>query len=135
MKDLSREEFQERTEEVARARKIFIPHFTKNISIAFELYQEVLAEEKKEVFLRSKTAGARMPTVLDLFERPACPDCGTELRLKVLLPQGPQNLYGFKTLWFCHGQREAGEYCGYEEAPTMKSVEDWMHELRVKKEE
>jgi len=40
MKPLNIEAFQDRIEAVARARRIFIPHITTSITLAFTIYQQ-----------------------------------------------------------------------------------------------
>jgi len=85
MKKLTYEEFHKRIEEVEKASKIFAP-LTNNVSKAFELYQEVLAEEKMEVFISSSVGGNRPMTPMDDYERPLCPDCQKPMRFRVLQP-------------------------------------------------
>jgi hypothetical protein len=85
MKKLNFEEFQKRINEVNKASKIFAP-LTNNVSKAFELYQEVLAEEKMKVFISSSVGGNRPMTPMDDYERPLCPDCDNPMRFRVLQP-------------------------------------------------
>lgn len=127
MKKLTQEEFQERTQVVARARKIFIESgLTKNITDAFILYQEVLAEREREIFIKS-TTGGRLPAALDAYERPKCPECGADMGLRIIKqPQGRENVKGYKTCWECFK-------CGHEDY-SHKTVEDWMKELKRKPE-
>lgn len=127
MERISFGEFTDRVEAIARARKIFIPHITKNISIAFELYQEVLAEQNRVRFLTTVTGGKVPKTWLDQYERPKCPECGNDLYLQVInVPEGPSNVYGYKTCWVC-----IRGICLYEEFST-KTVNDWVSELKKK---
>ena len=79
------EEFQKRILEVNKASKIFAP-LTNNISKAFELYQEVLAEEKMEIFVSVAVMGNRPLTPMDDFERPLCPDCNSPMRFRIIPP-------------------------------------------------
>lgn len=49
MKKLSFKEFDQKSRDVIKARKIFIKScVTKNLTVAYELYKEVLAEENQD---------------------------------------------------------------------------------------
>ena len=85
MKKLNFEEFQKRINEVNKASKIFAP-LTNNMTEAFRLYQEVLAEEKMQVFVSSATGGNRPVTPMDNLERPSCPDCNSPMRFRIIPP-------------------------------------------------
>ena len=129
MKKLSEEEFSDRAKIVARARKIFLPHLTKNISIAFELYQEVLAEQERIRFLTTVNGGRISLTWLDQYERLVCPLCDEPLYLRIIRePKGVSNQKGWKTCWEC-----LGPTCAYEEY-SEKSVEDWIKQLKRRSE-
>ena len=121
MKKLSYAEFQNRVNEVSKAAKIFAP-LTNNISEAFKLYQEVLAEEKMEVFISTSVGGNRPMTAIDEYERPKCPECDIDLRLKVF----PLDADGtrWNTAWVCV-KCQAEFY-------SEKTVPEWMNELRKK---
>lgn len=121
MERMEYKDFQRRMEEVAKARKIFIPHVTKNISIAFELYQEVLAQEKMEVFISTKQGGNKPMTPFDDVVRPRCEDCDTELRLKTNIVDADGKKY--PTSWVC-------TECGREEY-SNKSTQEWLEELKI----
>ena len=84
MKKLTHTEFQHWVNEVNKAYRIFSP-LTNNMTEAFRLYQEVLAEERMEVFV-STAAGNRPLTPLDDFERPLCPDCNSPMRFRIIPP-------------------------------------------------
>ena len=118
MKKLTHTEFQHRVNEVNKAYRIFSP-LTNNMTEAFRLYQEVLAEERMEVFV-STAAGNRPLTPLDDFERPKCPECNLDLRLKVGAKD--QNEKEWSTAWLC-------EKC-LVEFYSDKTVQEWMNELR-----
>ena len=75
MKQISFEEFEDRIEAIMRVRKIFVSYITKNITTAFELYQEVLVEQERKRFLTTVTGGRVSMTWLDQYERPRCPKC------------------------------------------------------------
>jgi len=119
MKKLNYAEFQKRISEVNKAAKIFAP-LTNNISEAFKIYQEVLAEEQLEVFVSTAVMGKQAMTPMDDFERPKCPECDLDLRLKV----SPVDAEGVKwnTAWVCV-QCQAEYY-------SDKTVGEWMQELR-----
>ena len=85
MKKLSYEEFNKRTLEVNKAFRIFSP-LTNNMTDALRLYQEVLAEEKMEIFVSAATMGNRPMTPMDDFERPLCPDCNSPMRFRIIPP-------------------------------------------------
>jgi len=120
MKKMNYEEFNTRMQEVAKARKIFIPHITKNISIAFELYQEIFAEEKLDVFVSTATAGNHTMSKFDEYERPVCDECSAELRLSV----APVTRDGvtYPTTWVC-------PECGMEYL-TKNTAQEWMEALK-----
>lgn len=127
MKKMTKEEFLDRVTTVAWARKIFIPHVTRNVSIAFELYQEVLAE--KERIIKLSKVRTRDFGPLGTKQRPLCPKCGNELFLRIIdTPQGKQNVFGWRTCWVC----EMAE-CYHEDFST-KTLEDWLEELKPKEE-
>ena len=121
MKKLSYEEFQKRINEVNKAAKIFAP-LTNNISDAFKIYQEVLAEEQMEVFVSTAVMGKQAMTPMDDFERPKCPECQNELRLKL----GAKDSEGkdWNSSWVCT-QCLAEFY-------SEKTAQEWMNELKRK---
>lgn len=124
MKTMTKLEFEDRILALARARAIFMPHLTDNISIAFALYQKVLAEREREIFINS-SRDYNKPKLFDKYERPQCPNCGKDLFLRVIgVKQGPRNKYGYRTCWECLD-------CAYEKYST-KTIKNWMEELRRK---
>jgi hypothetical protein len=95
---------------------------TKNISIAFELYQKVCAERDRELFL-STIFGNKPPSILDKYERPKCPDCKANMGIRVL----PNNEEGVKTQLVCSNPK-----C----TTVLSSDQDldwWMSQLKRKK--
>jgi hypothetical protein len=112
-------EFSNRLKEVAKARKIFIPHITNNISVAFELYQEVLADEKREVFISTAIGGNEPKTPMHDYERPRCPEDDKALYLKIMVPDKNGKIWN--TAWYC-------KVCG-SEFYSDKEAEDWIREL------
>jgi len=128
MRKLTKEEFQERAEAIVRARKIFIPHFTKNISIAFEIYNKMLAEQEYKQKLTNERL--RDYNILAELQRPLCPECGKELGLRVInIPRSTQNRNGYRSCWVCEG-----ETCIHEEY-SIKTLQDWLETLDKKEEE
>jgi hypothetical protein len=98
MKTMNFDEFQHRILEVNKAYRIFKP-LTNNMTEAFRLYQEVLAEERMEIFVSTAVMGNRPITPMDDFERPVCPDCNSPMRFRVLQP----NNEGVNTQLVCEG--------------------------------
>lgn len=140
MKKLTREEFRERVEAVGRARKIFIPHLTKSITLAFEIYCEILAEKEYAVRINKYQDENYTKFNAILKYIPRCPECGKPLMLRAVMLEGrcPQtrkkisrksNRYGWKTCLEC-----SSEVCFYEKYST-KDLADWAEELEKKKGE
>jgi len=128
MKDLTEEDFRDRTQAVLRAEKIFVGgRITKNLSVAFKIYQEVLAERERQLILNTIAWGRRGPTFVDFnYERPVCPDCKSKLYIRVIdIPQGPANVFGWKTQLIC-------DKCLHEQYST-KSVQKALDELVPKR--
>jgi len=119
MKKLNFDEFQKRINEVNKACRIFQP-LTNNMTEAFRLYQEVLAEEKMEVFISTAVGGNKPSSPLDDFERPKCPDCQIDLRLRV----GAKDEGGkeWNTSWVCENCKA--------EFYSDKTVQEWMNGLQ-----
>ena len=85
MRKVTYKEFQARLEEVEKARRIFIDSgITSNITTAFAIYQEVLAEERMAVMVSTEEYGQRPMNIMDLYIRPRCKKCKAEMRLRVL---------------------------------------------------
>ena len=101
MKKLIIEEFEDRVKAIQRARKIFIESdLTRNITTAFELYQEIFAEREREIFLSTQVYGNRPLTSMDKYERPKCPDCNSDMMFR----QVPENKEGIKTQLVCSSE-------------------------------
>lgn len=129
MRRLSEEKFKKRAAELANAKKIFGPLTERNITTAFQIYQEILAEEDFMVLLDSAIEGTRGRRFFDTFERPICPNCGEDLFLtQITEPEGPKNKLGWKTLWFCEEDN-----CIFENY-SRKTVRDWAQILPKKEE-
>jgi len=128
MKRLAYEGFHDRVEALLRARKIFIPHITKNISIAFEIYQELLAEQERDLYLESERQ--YMYSIISGYIRPLCPDCNSELYLRVIYPEeGPSNTQGYQSCWIC-----IKDDCIYEKY-SMETMSQIIKTLKKKPEE
>ena len=114
MKKLNLDEFQKRINETVKARKIFIKSgITNNITVAFQLYQDILADEEMAVMI----SGINTP--FGNIDRPIC-DCGLEMRLDPRPRKIGDKVY--PTTWVCK--------CGIEEY-TDKTVEQWYEELKI----
>ena len=96
MKKLTHTEFQHRVNEVNKAYRIFKP-LTNNMTEAFRLYQEVLAEERMELFVSTQVMGNRPLTPMDDVETPLCPDCNSPMRFRMI----PPNDEGVNTQLVC----------------------------------
>jgi hypothetical protein len=102
MKKLSFEEYDERMAAIQRASRIFIETgLTKNISVAFKVYQEVFAEREREIFLSTQVQGRKQPTIMDRYERPKCPDCGEYMAFRMV----PENDAGIKVQLVCTNEK------------------------------
>lgn len=97
MKILSRAEFDDRVEAVQRATRIFGELTDGNITLAFQAYQEILAETERELQLNTVDHGGRSPTPVDDIGRPTCPDCGADMMLRRV----PDNREGVKAQFLC----------------------------------
>jgi len=117
MKHLSYEEFKKRIEEVNKARKIFIKSgLTKNITKAFEIYQELLIAEEDQLSLTIDNEQLPFNNV----ERPTCSECDTELKIRT----APRTIDGnhYRTAWVC-------ENCGIEYYSEL-TAKEWYVKLR-----
>jgi hypothetical protein len=119
VKKLTFEEFNRRTNEVNKAYRIFKP-LTNNMTDAFRLYQEVLAEERMEIFVSTAVMGNRSMTPMDDFERPLCPDCQSPMRFRPV----PQNDEGVNTQLVC-------ENCDLV-LDSEKTIQEWYQMLEKK---
>ena len=115
MKDLSFKDFQNRLQEVAKARKIFIPYVTNNITVAFQLYQDILAEEQMQVMI------SKINTPFGNIERPRCDECDSDMQLDTR-PRTIGDIV-YPTTWIC-------SKCKIEEY-TGKTAEEWYEELKI----
>lgn len=133
MKKLTREEFVDRMQALADAKGIFIDSgITKNITIAFQFYQDLLAEKERPLQLDSKKdqvsdVMAETPSSITIsmdveLERPQCPDCGEFLHLRQATEDEEKE--GFRSAWIC-------KKCRYE-GLSDKSPMRWIRELPEK---
>lgn len=124
MKRLSKEDFTERTKALLIARKVFVDSgVTNNISIAFEIYLELLSQEAIPLTITSHD-GERPLKLMDDFKRPSCPDCGMDLMFRKV----PENPEGIKTQLVCENS----------DCDTVLDSENdlnwWMNNLERKEE-
>ena len=103
MKKLTHKEFEERVRAINKARGIFIKSgLTKNISIAFELYQEILSDEQRDI-----TVSGKPPTLLDGI-RPECERCGESMGLGPINTVPGNQVEGiWKSHWYCESCDES----------------------------
>lgn len=119
MKKLSIDEFEDRMNAIQRARQIFIASgLTKNITTAFELYQEVFAERERQLTLDSSVETGEHRNIMDNYERIKCPDCKEDMRFRVL----PKNDEGINTQLVC-------SKCDLV-LDSEKTLQDWMNTLK-----
>lgn len=118
---MTRTEFHERNQALSRAMKIYVPHITRNITEAFELYKAVFNEHEHETFINNMTT---RKSPIDGLVRPRCPECDANLMLAIInIPKGRKNRNGYKTLWQC-------PVCDYEKY-SKKTINDWLKELKM----
>lgn len=87
MKRLTKEEFESRLMEINNAERIFIHSgLTKNISVAFEIYQRILGETSHDVQINNVISAGRRGSELDGYNRPECPKCGKDMFIQVFRP-------------------------------------------------
>jgi hypothetical protein len=119
MKKLTREEFDDRMNAIQRARGIFIASgLTKNLTIAFELYQEIFADRERQLTLNSSIETGEHRNIMDNYERIKCPDCQEDMRFRVL----PKNDEGIHTQLVC-------SKCDLV-LDSEKTLQDWMNTLK-----
>ena len=119
MKRINFNEFQKRVTEVNKAFRIFSP-LTNNMTDAFILYQEVLAEEKMDIMIPASSMANRPMTPFDDKERPLCPDCQSPMRFRPV----PQNDEGVNTQLVC-------ENCDLV-LDSEKTIQEWYQMLEKK---
>ena len=116
MKNLDWKEFQKRTNEVIKARKIFIKSgITNNITVAFQLYQDLLAKEQMAVMI------SKINTPFGNIERPLCDACDSEMQLNPMPKKVGDKIY--PSTWVC-------PKCKIEEY-TEKTPQEWYEELKI----
>jgi hypothetical protein len=118
MVKLTAEEFQDRLQAYQRATRIF-GHFTdQNITIAFQAYQAILAEQERELEVASWRMQGMTGSEMDKYERVACPDCNADMFFRIV----PPNIEGVVTQLVCTN-------CDLV-LDTDKSMADWKETLR-----
>ena len=118
MKTLNKEEFSDRMQAVIRARKIFIPHITKSINVAFDIYQQVLADRERKLTLAQERKEEYNLT--NRINPVTCPNCKTPMRLRAVAKHET-----FKSCWYCITN------CNYEQY-SPKTLADWVNEMGLK---
>jgi hypothetical protein len=123
MKELTKEEFYDRSMAFLRSRKIFIDSgVTNRLEIAFGLYQTVCAERERELFLTSQMAN-RPPRLMDRYERPKCPECGHDMDFIIV----PINEEGIKVQLSCSNKELKCDVLN-----SDKDMDWWRQQLRRK---
>lgn len=109
---------------IARARSLYIPRVTLNLSVALSLYLNSDNFTGDPVPLR--ISGIDKPRIwIDDIDHPDCPVCSNVLLLRsVYTPIGRSNINGWKTCWECLS-------CGYERY-SLKSIQDRLNTLYSK---
>jgi len=111
---------------VQRARTIFIQSgITNNISTAYEMYQELLAERDRELIMKAEWKINGNPrSIMDRYERPKCPECDADMLFRLI----PANVEGVNTQLVC-GNKECSVVLDSE-----MTIRDWMNVLEKKEE-
>ncbi len=92
------EEINDRERAIQRARHIFIKSgLTDNITVAFQLYQDIFGEREREIFVTAASYGRYDRHFMDKYVRPTCPECGTDMKFRVV----PKNNENIKTQLVC----------------------------------
>jgi hypothetical protein len=117
MKELTFEEFVDRTMAIQRARHIFIGSgLTTNVTHAFQAYQAIFAEREREIFINITSFGKPNSK----YEKPNCLDCGSDMNIR----QVPDNPDKIKVQLVCS------------KCDTVLNSENdiqwWMSQLKVK---
>jgi hypothetical protein len=86
MKKLTQEEFNDRVQAIHRAKKIFSALTKGNITNAFIAYQEILAEQERQINISAKQAIGMTSSPFNNLERPKCPECGEVMNLRPVQP-------------------------------------------------
>ncbi len=123
MKELTYEEFRDRIMAEQRSRKIFVETgLTKNITVAFQAYQKLLAERDREVFLTNqmRKGSGHTQYMYEKYQMPDCPLCKMTLTLwPITIPEGPANRNGYKSHYLCENP-----HCSYEKYSTEEMIEE-----------
>jgi hypothetical protein len=122
MKELTFEEFVDRTTAIQRARRIFIDSgLINNVTHAFQAYQAIFAEREREIFININAYMMPPPSSMyGKYKYPLCLDCGATMNVRQV-PENPENI---KIQLVC-------SKCD----TVLNSEEDlqwWMNNLKVK---
>lgn len=97
MKTLEKDEFIDRTMALLRAQRIFVDSgVTNNISVAFEIYQEMLATQERAIHLSANEHTSVSQKAESIKEK--CPVCEKNL---VLFPPCCNSKFGTKECLSC----------------------------------
>lgn len=125
MNKMTNEEAREQLIALQNAREIFVKTgLTNNITLALEAYQRVFAKHEIRQRLSTKSDGNAPRTVMDSYERPLCPACGSEMKFRFV----KDNPEGIKTQLICKNSE-----CNVVLSDTH-DLEWWMKNLRKKSE-
>jgi hypothetical protein len=121
MKQITEEEFTDRTLALQRARKIFMESgLTNNITHAFQAYQAIFAEREREIFLTTQVYGNHPRTIMDSRERISCPQCGMPMMFRPV----PPNAEGVNSQLVC-----SNDNCDLV-LDSELTIAEWMKELK-----
>ena len=113
---LTKEVFMKRVEDIAAARKIFIPQLTMNITKAYEMYLELMGDKES---IRKISRDTKFLRAVEKRVRPLCPECNIPLFIRnVTTPKGLANKYGYKSCWIC-------AVCAYEQYSVKTKEEEF----------
>lgn len=130
MYKMDRKEFTDRVMAVQNSTRIFNNLTENNITKSFMAYQMILAERDRPIVLDSKKHGNRPPVLGDYYQVPRCPECQAKLNLRPLPPKGPQNRFGYGSIWWC-------PLCIYEKfnQESAQKIREGLSEIERKEEE
>lgn len=99
-----------------RAIKIFLP-VIKNVTDCFILYQSILAEHERPIYITQKLEEKRKLKVETKKPEKDCPKCNSKMSFfEIRIPKGKNNVYGYKSKWECL-------VCAYEEYNKLNLTE------------
>ena len=124
---MTADEFRDRLMAIQRARKIFCETgLTNNITHAFEVYQELLAEAERDIIVTAE----QLPEdsggfVLKEDELLDCPDCGAKMYIRIFANAPP-------------GEPMSQVVCSNQACDTLydsdKNASDWVRFFKERRE-